>query len=112
MKPSPTRVVVLILTLLFVMGAILALGGGLAAQSGGPYDLSWSVIGGGGGSFSSGGDYLMGGTVGQNGEGRQSGGIYQLEGGFWQCFPLVSDSCTAAGNDNLVYLPLLINSDD
>jgi cell division septation protein DedD len=53
------------------------------AQSGGPYDLSWSTIDGGGHTFSTGGSYSLGGTAGQPDAGALSGGVYTLVGGFW-----------------------------
>ncbi|MDX1614865.1 MAG: hypothetical protein R3300_11185 [Candidatus Promineifilaceae bacterium] len=112
MKPNPTRVLVLILAVLLAVTAIWVGGGRLAAQSGGAYDLSWSALGGGGGTFSQGGDYLLGGTVGQPGAGRQSGGAYQLEGGFWHCFPLAFDPCAAAEGDHFIYLPSLMRPEN
>ncbi len=66
-----------------------------AAQAGGPYDLSRSVIAGGGGSQSTGGTFKVDGTVGQNLAGtRIAGGGYGLRGGFWGPRAL---SPTAAG---------------
>ena len=53
------------------------------AQTGGPYDLSWSTIDGGGHTFSTGGDYSLGGTIGQPDPGLLTGGEYTLGGGFW-----------------------------
>ncbi len=62
---------------------VLALGASVAqAQSGGPYDLSWSTIDGGGGT-SSGGVYSLSGTAGQPDAGVHTGGAYALQGGFW-----------------------------
>jgi hypothetical protein len=52
------------------------------AQSGGPYDLSWSTIDGGGGQ-SSGGSYVLTGTIAQPDAGNLAGGQYELLGGFW-----------------------------
>jgi hypothetical protein len=52
------------------------------AQSGGDYDLSWSVIAGGGGT-SSGGDFELSATIGEPEAGASSGGDYELLGGFW-----------------------------
>lgn len=53
------------------------------AQSGGPYDLSWSTIDGGGGT-STGGPYSLSGTIGQpDAGGPMTGGTYSLIGGFW-----------------------------
>lgn len=64
------------------------------AQSGGPYDLSWSTVDGGGYTFSTGGAYTLGGTAGQPDAGALSGGSYALSGGFWLC---VTADVTAAG---------------
>lgn len=55
------------------------------AQSGGPYDLSWSTIDGGGYTFSTGGTFELGGSAGQPDAGSMSGGSYMLGGGFWLC---------------------------
>ena len=64
--------------------AVVAIRYGLAlAQTGGPYDLSWSTIDGGGYTFSTGGDYTLGGTIGQPDAGLHTGGDYALGGGFW-----------------------------
>lgn len=52
------------------------------AQSGGPFDLTWSTLDGGGGS-SSGGQFALTGTIGQPDAGALSGGNFKLEGGFW-----------------------------
>lgn len=53
------------------------------AQTGGPYDLTWSTVDGGGATFSTGGSYTLGGTVGQPDAGVLAGGDYTLSGGFW-----------------------------
>jgi hypothetical protein len=53
------------------------------AQSGGPYDLSWSTVDGGGITPASGGSYVLNGTAGQPDAGMSSGGIYVVQGGFW-----------------------------
>lgn len=56
----------------------------LSAQTGGPYDLTHSVIAGGGGSASAGGSFIVSGTVGQNTAGTTStGSAFGLQGGFW-----------------------------
>ena len=69
-----------------------------AAQSGGPYDLTWSTVDGGGWTFSTGGTYSLGGTVGQPDAGVLEGGAYTLTGGFWG----------GASAVNRLYLPLLL----
>jgi hypothetical protein len=57
------------------------------AQSGGPYNLTWSTSDGGGAMFSAGGSYSLGGTIAQPDAGAAlSGGTYTVVGGFWQCF--------------------------
>jgi len=53
------------------------------AQTGGPYDLSWSKISGGGVTFESGSTYSLGATSGQQDAGTVSGGAFTLNGGFW-----------------------------
>jgi len=65
--------------------AVLLLGaaGSLAAQTGGPYDLSWSKISGGGVTFETGSAYSLGATAGQQDAGTVSGGAFTLNGGFW-----------------------------
>ncbi len=68
-----------------------------AAQSGGGYDLSWSVIAGGGGS-SSGGGYSLSGTIGQTDAGALSGATFTLASGFW----------SGGSSGHNVYLPLIV----
>jgi hypothetical protein len=63
--------------------AVLLLAGAARAQSGGPYNLSWSTVDGGGKTFASGGPYTLGSTAGQPDAGVLSGGSYQVAGGFW-----------------------------
>jgi len=58
------------------------------AQSGGPFDLSWSTIDGGGGT-SGGGRFALRGAIGQPDAGTLSGGNFKLEGGFWSAISLV-----------------------
>ena len=53
------------------------------AQTGGPYDLTWSTVDGGGATFSTGGTYSLGATAGQPDAGSAAGGSYSLTGGFW-----------------------------
>ena len=69
----------------FLLLAQVALGSAAPAlaQSGGPYDLTWSTIDGGGGMFSAGGSFTLGGTIGQPDAGPLAGGSYTLLGGFW-----------------------------
>ena len=57
------------------------------AQSGGPYELTWSTIDGGGGT-SSGGPYELIATIGQPDAAAVSGGQYELLGGFLPGGPL------------------------
>jgi hypothetical protein len=81
----------------------------ILAQSGGDYDLSWSLIIGGGETGLAGGNYLLGGAVGQPGAGTVSGGQYDLEGGFWHCFPLGSAGCQSIVSKSKVYIPVITN---
>jgi hypothetical protein len=69
--------------LVFLVLAGLLCSGGVLAQSGGGYDLSWSTVDGGGWSFSRGGGYTLSGTVGQPDAGLLRGGGYTLAGGYW-----------------------------
>lgn len=59
----------------------------IAAQTGGPYDLTHNVIATGGGSNSTGGVFSISGTVGQPAAGVASTSVpplqYDLHGGFW-----------------------------
>jgi hypothetical protein len=68
----------------FVSSGALALAA--QAQSGGPFDLSWSTIDGGGGP-SAGGGFSLNGTIGQPDAGAMSGGNFSLAGGFWGAIP-------------------------
>lgn len=70
-------------TILVAVACLLLVAGGVAAQSGGPYDLSWNTVDGGGHTFSVGGPYRLGGTIGQADAGFMLGGGYSLAGGFW-----------------------------
>ena len=69
----------LLLVLLCLLA--LALPTAAQAQSGGPYDLTWSNVGAGGSA--SGGAYTLDLTIGQPDAGALSGGSYTLTGGFW-----------------------------
>jgi hypothetical protein len=62
--------------------ALLALASTAAAQTGGPYNLTWSTVDGGGGT-STGGSFALSGTVGQPDAGFHTGGNWTLAGGFW-----------------------------
>jgi len=67
---------------LFASAAVLA-AARAAAQTGGPYDLSWSKIAGGGVTFEGGSTYSLGATAGQQDAGTVTGGAFTLRGGFW-----------------------------
>jgi hypothetical protein len=54
------------------------------AQSGGDYDVSWSVVGSAGDQFATGGGYQMGFTLAQDSPPALStGGNYQIAQGYW-----------------------------
>src|SRR5437764_1487850 len=75
----------------------LAFVGMAAAQSGGSYQLTQSVIAGGGGGPSTGGTYAVTGTLGQPIAGPNiSGGTYGLTSGFWTQTPLGTTAATVA----------------
>jgi hypothetical protein len=58
--------------------------GDVLAQSGGDYDVAWSVMGSAGEQFVSGGDYQMGFTLAQDTPAMiSSGGGYQVVQGTW-----------------------------
>jgi hypothetical protein len=59
------------------------LGSGVAAQTGGGYDLRWNSMDGGAATCTA-GSYVLRGTVAQPEAGNSSGGNYALRGGFWQ----------------------------
>jgi hypothetical protein len=86
---------VLLLILVILLPARIA---PAAAQSGGPYDLTWSTVDGGGQMYSAGGAYTLGGTVGQPDAGVLKGSNYTLTGGFW----------SGAYAVRRLYLPLLL----
>ena len=70
--------------LLGVLLLVAALGGLALAQSGGNYDVEWSVIGTAGDEFVSGGGYQLGFTLGQDQEPLVSaGGGYQVVQEYW-----------------------------
>ena len=70
---------------------------GVAAQSGGDYTITQSVIAGGGGT-SAGEGYTLSGTVGQHDAGTLRGDTYVLEGGYWG----------GVGASTTVFLPLVL----
>ena len=74
---------IVVVALLLLPALILGGTAPALAQSGGPYDLTWSTVDGGGVMFSAGGAYSLGGTVGQPDAGPLAGGSYTLLGGFW-----------------------------
>lgn len=68
-------------------------------QTGGPYDLTRSVIAGGGESASTGGAFSVSGTVGQNAAGTTSTSSparFDLHDGFWFQNPLAPTSANVA----------------
>lgn len=63
---------------------VLAVASSVLAQSGGGYDVEWSVLGTAGDQFVSGGGYQLGFTLGQDQEpGISSGGGYQIMQEYW-----------------------------
>ncbi len=76
--PLATRWVIGLVVLVLVFLVI----GGVFAQSGGDFDISWWTIDGGGG-VSTGGAYTLNGSIGQADAGRLTGGVYTLNGGFF-----------------------------
>jgi hypothetical protein len=85
--------------LLLVLSVAEGLTGMALAQTGAPYDLTWSTVGGGGETFSTGGDYILGGTIGQPDTEFMQGGDYTLAGGFWG---------GGAAAEYKLYLPLVL----
>jgi hypothetical protein len=74
------------------------------AQSGGPYDLTWSTIDAGGHTFSRGGDYTLGGTIGQPDAGLLTGGDFTLGGGFW------AGGALSPTEVHEIYLPVVLRT--
>jgi len=65
-----------------------------AAQSGGPYQITQSVIAGGGGD-AAGGAFALTGTLGQSTAGQgASGGSFVLQTGFWAAAPAAPTAAT------------------
>jgi hypothetical protein len=89
------------------------------AQTGGPYDLSWSSIDGGG-QASAGGSYWVGGTTGQPDAGAVlTGEAFELTGGFWSfqegnptAVTLASFTATPQGSGVLVQWETAIEIDN
>jgi hypothetical protein len=90
--------------LILSLAIMLALPTVAGAQSGGPYDLTWSSIDGGGHTFSAGGDYALGGTAGQPDAGVMTGGDYTLGGGFW------GGGAVESGPTHDIFLPLVLRN--
>ena len=70
----------------FLAGAAVA---PASAQTGGPYDLSWTTVDGGGGT-STGGVFTLHMTLGQHDAGRMQGGPYVLWTGYWAVPPPIA----------------------
>lgn len=79
-RPGRCATKIMLLTVTVAAGVIAT--GPARAQTGGPYDLTWSTIDGGGGK-SAGGVYALSGTFGQPDAAVMTGGPYVLSGGFW-----------------------------
>ncbi len=79
-------------------------GPSVQAQSGGPYELTWTTIDAGGGTVT-GGAYSLVSTIGQAEAGAAaSGGAYSLTGGVWGG----SGSVISPPGGKRVYLPLVL----
>ncbi|GIV16424.1 MAG: hypothetical protein KatS3mg022_1859 [Armatimonadota bacterium] len=72
---------------IFVVALVTGILANALAQSGGDYDLSWSVISSGGVTFSTGGNFQLGSTIGQpvalGASSMHTGGNWDLTDGFW-----------------------------
>ena len=75
--------------MIFLAGSVLMLAFSMRvyAQSGGPYELSWSTIDGGGGT-STGGPYVLTCTIGQPDAADSQGDGFIVLGGFWPGTPV------------------------
>jgi hypothetical protein len=78
------------------------------AQTGGPYDLSWSTSDGGGLMWSVGGVFSLGGTIGQADAGVSQTATYACLGGFWSA---AGGSPCYANCDGSTVAPILNVSD-
>jgi len=74
-----------------------------AAQSGGPYELSWSNFDGSAG-MGGGGAYQLEAVAGQPDAGTINGGLYELRGGIAEAGPPSGSPVTSAN----IYLPVII----
>ncbi len=70
-----------------LLGAVIALAliaaGGVHAQSGGSFELTWFTLDGGGVMALSGGTFELDSTAGQPDAAELIGGTFALQGGFW-----------------------------
>jgi hypothetical protein len=87
---------------LFVFGLLTATTA--QAQSGGPFDLSRSVIAGGGGA-SAASSIEADGTIGQSAAGQLSGGSFELKGGFWTALSAPEPVATATSTSTPMSTP-------
>jgi len=71
------------LRLTIILAALAAAAPASLAQSGGPYDLSWSTIDAGGAMQMSGGAFTLSGSIGQFDAGPTINGQFGVEGGYW-----------------------------
>jgi Carboxypeptidase regulatory-like domain len=88
----------------------------LAAQTGGQFAVTQSVIANGG-ADSNGGNFGVTGTTAQTSVGANSGGNFGLQGGFWQTFftptaalVSVSGKVTTANGNGIVNVRILMTS--
>jgi len=76
-EAQPAKAVVIRSSLFALLASVAA------AQTGGGYELTWSVIASGGETLSAASGYELGGTIGQANAGALAGGDYSVQGGFW-----------------------------
>ena len=112
------KIIILGTLTLLLVAAVCLRATDVLAQTGGPYDLSWSSIAGGG-LASAGGSYWVGGTAGQPDAGAVlTGGAFELTGGFWSfqegnptAVTLASFTATPQGSGVLVQWETAIEID-
>ncbi|HEY3290679.1 MAG TPA: hypothetical protein VGK87_11180 [Anaerolineae bacterium] len=75
------KLITLFIRALAACAVVICLTGGVQAQTGGGYDLTWNALPAGV-STSTGGGYELTGDVGQSGAGAAAGGGFSLQGGF------------------------------